>query len=127
MESRENDRYLPIANISRIMKKALPPQAKISKEAKGSVQECVSEFISFITGEACEKCLSERRKTISGDDLLYALNTLGFEKYLESLQIYLQKYRELKGEKVDDTIPSVSQPDVLKNNGETAPVDVIEH
>lgn len=49
--SREQDRFLPIANISRIMKKALPANAKIAKDAKEMVQECVSEFISFITSE----------------------------------------------------------------------------
>lgn len=48
---REQDRFLPIANISRIMKKALPGNAKIAKDAKETVQECVSEFISFITSE----------------------------------------------------------------------------
>lgn len=48
---REQDRYLPIANISRIMKKTLPESAKIAKDAKETVQECVSEFISFITSE----------------------------------------------------------------------------
>jgi nuclear transcription Y subunit beta len=48
-EVREQDRYLPVANINRIMKKALPPNAKIAKDAKECVQECVSEFISFIT------------------------------------------------------------------------------
>ena len=47
----EQDRFLPIANISRIMKKALPANAKIAKDAKETVQECVSEFISFITSE----------------------------------------------------------------------------
>jgi len=31
---REQDRFLPIANVSRIMKKALPANAKISKDAK---------------------------------------------------------------------------------------------
>jgi nuclear transcription Y subunit beta len=50
-EVREQDRYLPIANISRIMKKTLPGNAKIAKDAKETVQECVSEFISFITSE----------------------------------------------------------------------------
>ena len=48
---REQDRFLPIANVSRIMKKALPANAKISKDAKETVQECVSEFISFVTSE----------------------------------------------------------------------------
>ena len=96
---REQDRFLPIANVSRIMKKALPANAKISKEAKETVQECVSEFISFITGEASDKCQKEKRKTINGDDLLWAMTTLGFEEYVEPLKVYLHKYRELEGEK----------------------------
>ena len=48
---REQDRFLPIANINRIMKRTLPPNAKVAKEAKDVIQECVSEFISFITSE----------------------------------------------------------------------------
>ncbi|XP_043691229.1 nuclear transcription factor Y subunit B-3-like [Telopea speciosissima] len=96
---REQDRFLPIANVSRIMKKALPANAKISKDAKETVQECVSEFISFITGEASDKCQREKRKTINGDDLLWAMTTLGFEEYVEPLKIYLQKFREMEGEK----------------------------
>uniref|UniRef100_A0A6B2LWE7 Transcription factor CBF/NF-Y/archaeal histone domain-containing protein n=1 Tax=Arcella intermedia TaxID=1963864 RepID=A0A6B2LWE7_9EUKA len=42
---------MPIANVMRIMRKVLPKNAKISKDAKECVQECVSEFISFITSE----------------------------------------------------------------------------
>jgi len=130
-EVREQDRYLPIANISRIMKKSLPANAKIAKDAKETVQECVSEFISFITSEgegrrvmggqscqylpghvwgvfifmrcflyhsstASEKCQQEKRKTINGDDLLWAMSTLGFDKYVEPLKIYLAKYREVR-------------------------------
>ncbi|XP_048434203.1 nuclear transcription factor Y subunit B-3-like [Pyrus x bretschneideri] len=99
LSAREQDRFLPIANVSRIMKKALPANAKISKDAKETVQECVSEFISFVTGEASDKCQREKRKTINGDDLLWAMTTLGFEEYVEPLKIYLQKYREMEGEK----------------------------
>lgn len=51
LEYNVDDYLLPIANVSRIMKKALPEGAKISKDAKRCVQECVSEFISFISGE----------------------------------------------------------------------------
>ncbi|KAK8534730.1 hypothetical protein V6N13_081156 [Hibiscus sabdariffa] len=91
---REQDRYLPIANISRIMKKALPANGKIAKDAKETVQECVSEFISFITSEASDKCQKEKRKTINGDDLLWAMATLGFEDYIDPLKIYLSRYRE---------------------------------
>ncbi|GJE96306.1 histone-fold-containing protein [Phanerochaete sordida] len=93
-EYREQDRFLPIANVSRIMKASVPGTAKISKEAKECVQECVSEFISFITSEAAEKCQMEKRKTIGGEDILYAMLTLGFENYAETLKIHLAKLRQ---------------------------------
>ena len=64
---REQDIFLPIANVARIMKNSIPPNGKIAKEAKECVQECVSEFISFITSEAAERCQQEKRKTINGE------------------------------------------------------------
>ncbi|KAI1001314.1 hypothetical protein K3495_g6884 [Podosphaera aphanis] len=91
---KEQDRWLPIANVARIMKTALPENAKIAKEAKECMQECVSEFISFITSEASEKCHQEKRKTVNGEDILFAMTSLGFENYAEALKIYLSKYRD---------------------------------
>ena len=44
------------APVARIMKTALPENAKIAKEAKECMQECVSEFISFITSEGSSGC-----------------------------------------------------------------------
>jgi len=100
-ELREQDRFLPIANVARIMKRGVPETGKIAKDAKECVQECVSEFISFITSEASERCQQEKRKTINGEDILFAMTTLGFDNYVEPLKVYLTKYREsLKGEKV---------------------------
>ncbi|KIM35853.1 hypothetical protein M413DRAFT_449583 [Hebeloma cylindrosporum] len=93
-EYREQDRFLPIANVSRIMKASVPPTAKIAKDAKECVQECVSEFISFITSEAAEKCQMEKRKTIGGEDILYAMGMLGFENYEQTLKIHLAKLRQ---------------------------------
>ena len=94
VELREQDRWLPIANVSRLMKNTLPNTAKVSKDAKECMQECVSEFISFLTSEASERCLREKRKTINGEDILYSMHDLGFENYAEALKIYLAKYRE---------------------------------
>ncbi|MCE5166873.1 Nuclear transcription factor Y subunit B-8, partial [Datura stramonium] len=88
---REQDRFLPITNISRIMKKALPANEKISKDAKETVRECVSEFISFITSEVSDKCQREKRKTINGDDFLWAMKTLELEDYIEPLKVYLAR------------------------------------
>ena len=96
------------------MKGNLPDNAKISKDAKEIVQECVSEFISFVTSEASDKCAGasrrrrlqfteraattrragDKRKTINGGDVLTALQSLGFDRYDEPLRIFLEKYRE---------------------------------
>ncbi|KAJ7051630.1 histone-fold-containing protein [Mycena amicta] len=94
-EYREQDRFLPIANVSRIMKAAVPPSTKIGKDAKECVQECVSEFISFITSEAADRSLAEKRKTIGGEDILAAMGTLGFDNYAEVLKIHLAKLRQV--------------------------------
>ncbi|CAG8739889.1 7791_t:CDS:2, partial [Racocetra fulgida] len=77
---KEQDRFLPIANVARIMKRALPDNAKIAKEAK----ECVQD----------DRCQQEKRKTINGEDILWAMQSLGFENYADALKIYLAKYRE---------------------------------
>lgn len=69
--------------------------SQIAKDARECVQECVSEFISFITSEASDRCHMEKRKTINGEDILFAMTTLGFDNYVEPLKLYLQKYREV--------------------------------
>ncbi|KAJ6413997.1 hypothetical protein OIU84_006747 [Salix udensis] len=95
----EQDRLLPIANVGRMMKQTLPPTAKISKEAKQTMQECATEFISFVTGEASDKCQKENRKTVNGDDICWALSSLGFDDYAEAIVRYLHKYREAERER----------------------------
>jgi nuclear transcription Y subunit beta len=78
------------------MKNSVPTTSKISKEAKEAVQECLSEFISFVTSEAADKCRDEKRKTIGGEDVLYAMMMLGLEQYVEPLKIHLAKMRMVR-------------------------------
>ncbi|KAE9461575.1 hypothetical protein C3L33_06514, partial [Rhododendron williamsianum] len=90
---------MPIANVIRIMRKILPPHAKISDEAKETIQECVSEFISFITGEANDRCQREQRKTITAEDVLWGMSKLGFDDYIEPMTLYLNRYRDFEGDR----------------------------
>ncbi|KAI8009204.1 Nuclear transcription factor Y subunit B-9 [Camellia lanceoleosa] len=94
----EHDQFMPIANITRIMRRVLPHHAKISDDAKDYVQQCVSEFISFITGEANERCHHEQRKTVTAQDILGAMSRLGFEDYVEPLTLFLNRYRGIESE-----------------------------
>lgn len=57
---------------------------------------CLNWKWLFLVGcRASEKCQKEKRKTINGDDLLWAMATLGFEDYIEPLKVYLARYREV--------------------------------
>ena len=84
----EQDQYMPIANVIRIMWRILPSHAKISDDAKETIQEYVSKYISFITGEANERCQREQRKTVTAEDVLWVMGKLGFDDYIEPLIIF---------------------------------------
>ncbi|ESQ34598.1 hypothetical protein EUTSA_v10009593mg, partial [Eutrema salsugineum] len=94
--AREQDQYMPIANVIRIMRRILPSHAKISDDAKETIQECVSEYISFVTGEANERCQREQRKTITAEDILWAMSKLGFDDYVGPLNVFINRYREFE-------------------------------
>ena len=113
----EYDNYLPLANIGRIIKNNLPKDVKLSKSSKETFQECVSEFISFITSEANDKCNIEKRKIIKGEDIIYALNNLGFEKYCPILEAYLDKYKQSQNNNVNE-ISEDEEENVSKNEKE---------
>lgn len=49
-------------------------------------QSCVSHSLPPAARRASDKCQREKRKTINGDDLLWAMTTLGFDAYVEPLR-----------------------------------------
>uniref|UniRef100_A0A1I7TGA0 CBFD_NFYB_HMF domain-containing protein n=1 Tax=Caenorhabditis tropicalis TaxID=1561998 RepID=A0A1I7TGA0_9PELO len=120
----DQERFLPIANVVRIMKTQMDPNAKLSKDAKECVQECVSEFISFIASEASDICNQMRRKTITADDLLTALESTGFDNFAEPMRIFLQKYRQ--AHKITGPIhrehPNYQRPKQFKNDPPVPPL-----
>lgn len=110
----ENDEEnLPISNISKIMKKYLDSNMKISKEAKELVEECVTEFICFITSEASDKCKKEKRKTINGEDILTVMKHLGFDNYVVILQVYFYKYRESLAKLQNEVNKNLQKPWII--------------
>ncbi|XP_078444226.1 uncharacterized protein LOC144713507 [Wolffia australiana] len=85
---------MPVANVTRIMRKVLPLQAKISDDAKDTMMDYVSRFISYVTAEANRRCHSARRKTITPEDLISALGSLGFADYVAPLSRFMQLQRQ---------------------------------
>ncbi|EYU35737.1 hypothetical protein MIMGU_mgv1a026716mg, partial [Erythranthe guttata] len=90
---RDVDQYMPIANITRIMRRVLPSHAEIADDAKEAIQEYVSEFISFVTAEANWRCHCDYRRTVTPEDVLATMASLGLDDYLEPLILFLNKHR----------------------------------
>ena len=42
---------------------------------------------------AADRCSQEKRKTLTGDDILFAMASLGFDNYIQPMKLYLQKIR----------------------------------
>jgi hypothetical protein len=53
--------------------------AKVSKDAKETMQECASEFLLFVTSEAQELSSQQNRRTLNAEDVLAAMKKLGFD------------------------------------------------
>ncbi len=51
---------------------------------------------NYVSCRACDRCASERRKTINGEDVLFAMQALGFDQYIAPLQTFLQEYRDVR-------------------------------
>ncbi|KQJ95464.1 F-box protein SKIP19 isoform X4 [Brachypodium distachyon] len=95
---------LPIANITRIMRRAIPPNGKIDREAAEAVQELATEFIAYITLVASDICKRENQETMTGEDLLCAMYAIRLDDYMDPLNLYLDKYMST------DTGDSTEQP-----------------
>ncbi|XP_028754975.1 nuclear transcription factor Y subunit B-1-like [Neltuma alba] len=84
-----------MANITRIMKKVLPDGTRITQDAKELVQVSATEFIFFIMSGAHQNFPNtDERRSLTGDDILQAMDLMGFHMYSTLLARYLYKYRE---------------------------------
>nr|GLL45383.1 nuclear transcription factor Y subunit B-4-like [Ipomoea trifida]GMD82876.1 nuclear transcription factor Y subunit B-9-like [Ipomoea batatas] len=75
------------------MREAIPRSARIADEAKETVQKCVTEFIHYVTAKANERAKQERRKTVTTEDLIWAMRALGLGSYAEELTDFITDYR----------------------------------
>lgn len=66
---------------------------------------------------ASEKCQQEKRKTVNGEDILFAMTSLGFENYAEALKIYLSKYREVGTPRSSQSSPPSLSPRPVSQEG----------
>jgi histone H3/H4 len=78
-------------NISKIVKKILPPSVAMEREVGEILVECVKSFISAVSCEGGSNSLHENREAVNGRDILIALGQMGWEDFHQPLSIYYQK------------------------------------
>ena len=60
------------------------------------MQECTKYFLEFVTSEALDQSKAANRRTISAEDILTALDKLGFDNYFITTNWYYGRMKEAK-------------------------------
>lgn len=116
----DDDVSLPKATIAKIIQELLPQDLSTTKEFRDYVADCCLEFVHLISSEANEISEKESKKTISGDHVLSALESLGFNEYLEDIKATLvdfqkqEKDKQKRSAKMKDSGMSVEEQERMQ-------------
>lgn len=116
MAEKLEDLNLPNAVVTRIIKEALPEGVTIGKEAKVAVAKAASIFILYLTTSANTVAKKTNRKTITGPDVLQAMEDIEFDRFVDSLQDALNNFRKSQKEKKDASKKKSQKPDDKDSN-----------
>ena len=72
------------------MRRIIPIHGKIIADAVISIQPCVIKFIRYMTAEAKTRCGEGMSTAMTAQDVLIALNKLGFGHYIGPLFTYFE-------------------------------------
>ena len=103
MAERFEDLNLPNAVVTRIIKEALPEGVTIGKEARMAVAKAASIFILYLTSTANTIAKKGNRKTLSGTDVIQAMEDIEFEQFINPLKEALETFKKSQKEKKDAT------------------------
>lgn len=101
MAEKLEDLNLPNAVVTRIIKEALPDGVTVGKEARVAVAKAASIFILYLTTAANTIAKKGNRKTISGPDVLQAMEDIEFDRFIDPLKDALENFKKSQREKKD--------------------------
>uniref|UniRef100_G3MRY9 DNA polymerase epsilon subunit 3 n=1 Tax=Amblyomma maculatum TaxID=34609 RepID=G3MRY9_AMBMU len=126
MAERPEDLNLPLSVVSRIVKDALPDGVSVSKEARAALAKAASVFVLYTTSCANNFAMKGKRKTVTGADIISAMEEMEFESFIDTLSGNLEQFRQgkskkdaIRAKKHESTGAAVSTGDAeMKDNGE---------
>ncbi|UYV62825.1 DR1 [Cordylochernes scorpioides] len=92
-ENSEDDLTIPRAAMNKMIKEMLP-HVRVANDARELILKCCTEFIHHVATQANTICGSHHKKTITGDHLIQALDTLGFEDYRPDMEQVLKDFKQ---------------------------------
>ncbi|TRY63814.1 hypothetical protein TCAL_15222 [Tigriopus californicus] len=102
MAERPEDLNLPTAVVNRIVREALPTQVKVSKEANAAIAKAASVFVLYATSCSNNVSAKANRKTITGGDVIAAIQEMEFDKFVHPLEIALSQWKGQQNRKKED-------------------------
>ncbi|CAG9573017.1 unnamed protein product [Danaus chrysippus] len=110
MAEKLEDLNLPLTVVTRIVKEALPDGVAISKEARTGLAKAASVFVLYVTSAATNIVKNNKRKALTGQDVLEAMADIEFDRFVEPLKDALEQYKQVafakkqaSGKKKDET------------------------
>ncbi|EFA80261.1 YB-like 1 protein [Heterostelium album PN500] len=102
---------LPNAILARIIKQALPENVQIANESKLALAKAAKVWIHYLTACSIDICQNAGRSTLSGKDVIAALDEIDFSQFIEPLEEFIavtkkekeSKEKENKDSKEKDT------------------------
>lgn len=122
MAEKPEDLNLPNAAIVKIVKDSLPPGINIAKDARQAIGKAASIFILYCTSCANNHALKGKRKTLTGQDVLDALEEMEFEHFIPQLEKCLAAYRRDQKNKRD----SMQKRKLAAQNSNTQNCSVVQ-
>ncbi|XP_018023217.1 DNA polymerase epsilon subunit 3 [Hyalella azteca] len=93
MAERPEDLNLPNSIVMRLIKDSLPPGVLVSKEARSAIARAASVFVLYATSTANALAQANKKKTLTGQDVLDAIKEMDFEQFVEPLTECLEAFK----------------------------------
>ncbi|CAH2061998.1 unnamed protein product, partial [Iphiclides podalirius] len=94
MAEKLEDLNLPLTVVTRIVKESLPEGVSISKEARTGLAKAASVFVLYVTSAATNIVKNNKRKALTGQDVLEAMKDIEFDRFVEPLTEALENYKQ---------------------------------
>ncbi|KAH9363183.1 hypothetical protein HPB48_011849 [Haemaphysalis longicornis] len=99
MAERPEDLNLPLSVVTRIVRDALPDGVNVSKDARAALAKAASVFVLYATSCANNFAVKNKRKTVTGADIISAMEEMEFESFVDVLTGSLEQFRQGKTRK----------------------------